>query len=129
MPPYSVVFSCPYPPDECLKRLIAVTTDRGQFSWYLDSRTATRPDPRLHGFADSAAISVKLFRETGSGRSGQAPWLRASAPQPAAGGKSTISGTIEDPRIFGFSDPHPDVFELVNEINRILNSTSELRYK
>ncbi len=51
MAPHSVTLSCPYPADECVRRLTAVTTDRGPLSWYLDPRTAGRRDPRLFGKA------------------------------------------------------------------------------
>jgi hypothetical protein len=46
--PRPVAVSSPHNPDECFRRLVKVTTDRGD-SWYLSPKTAMLPDPLSHG--------------------------------------------------------------------------------
>jgi hypothetical protein len=87
-----VVLSSAYPPGECLRRLGAVTTRRGGTSWYLDPRTAGRPEPRLRGDIGPSRILVARFADV-AGRSSFAPWLDARL-EPAAAGGTTVTGTI-----------------------------------
>jgi hypothetical protein len=71
------------PAGEYLRRLGMVTTTRGMTSWYLDPRTAGRPEPRFRGDTGPARIFVARF--AAAGRSSFAPWLDARL-EPAAGG-------------------------------------------
>jgi hypothetical protein len=87
-----VVLSCPHPDSECLRRLALVTTQRGTTSWYLDPRTAGRPDPRLRGDVGPSRLSVARF-EDASGRNSFAPWLDARL-EPDPGGGTTLRGRI-----------------------------------
>ena len=93
--PRPVVLSSPYPTDECLRRLAQVTTTRIPTSWYLDSRTALRPDPRLWGDVSPSGISVVQFagKTSRASRASFAPQLRVR-PEPAAGNGTTLTGTI-----------------------------------
>jgi hypothetical protein len=93
--PRPVVLSSPYPVDECLRRLTQVTTTRMPTSWYLDSRTAVRPDPRFWGDVSPSGISVVPFaKKTSRGtRASFAPELRVR-PEPADGNGTTLTGTI-----------------------------------
>jgi hypothetical protein len=87
-----VVLSSVYPPGECLRRLGMVTTTRGMTSWYLDPRTAGRPEPRFRGDIGPSRIFVARFADA-AGRNSFAPWLDARL-EPAAGGGTTLAGTI-----------------------------------
>ena len=87
-----VALSSPYPPGECLRRLTMVTTERGAASWYLDPRTVGRAEPRFRGDAGPSRIFVARFADV-AGRNSFAPWLDARL-EPAAGGGSTLTGTI-----------------------------------
>jgi hypothetical protein len=89
-----VVLSSPYPVDECLRRLAQVTTTRMPTSWYLDSRTAVRPDPRFWGDVSPSGISVVQFAEK-TGRASFAPQLRVR-PEPAAGERDNADGNDRD---------------------------------
>lgn len=86
-----VVLSSPVPPGECLRRLTAVTDSRGA-SWYLGSRTADRPVPRLRGQAGPYGIFVARFPES-SGRGSFTPWLDARL-EPADGGGTRLTGMV-----------------------------------
>jgi hypothetical protein len=87
-----VMLSSPHPVSECLRRLAAVTTQRGSTSWYLDPRNASRPDPRLRGDVGPSRISVARF-EDAAGRNSYAPWLDARL-ESAAGGGTTLTGRV-----------------------------------
>jgi hypothetical protein len=69
-----------------------VTTTRGMTSWYLDPRTAGRPEPRFRGDIGPARIFVARFAAA-AGRDSFVPWLNARL-EPAAGGGTTLAGTI-----------------------------------
>ena len=86
-----IVVTSPHPPEECLRRLAKVTTDR-KSGWYLDWRTATLPDPLFHGVVGPRGIRVGLFAEVGR-RGGVRAWFDAQAV-PAPGGGTTLTGTI-----------------------------------
>ena len=43
-----------------MRRLAQVTTARKE-GWYLDARTATRPDPLFHGTVESSRVRIGLF--------------------------------------------------------------------
>jgi hypothetical protein len=92
--PRPVVLSSPYPVEECLRRLGQVTTTRTSESWYLDARTAVLPDPRFRGDVGPASISIVRFDGVhGRGGVSFSPRLDVR-PEPAAGGGTTLTGTI-----------------------------------
>jgi hypothetical protein len=91
--PRPVVLSSPYPVGECLRRLAEVTTVRGPTAWYLDPKTALRPDPRLRGDLGPSGISVVRWPAARGRPHSFQPWLRVR-PEPAAGGGTTLTGTI-----------------------------------
>lgn len=86
-----IVVTSPHPPEECLRRLAKVTTDR-KSGWYLDWRTATLPDPLFHGEVGPRGIRVGLFAEVGRS-GGVRAWFDAQAV-PAPGGGTTLTGTV-----------------------------------
>jgi hypothetical protein len=90
-----VVLSSPRPPDECLQRLTAVTTSRGAMSWYLDPRTAVRPDPRFRGDVGRSWIRVARF-QAASGRGSFVAWLDAE-PWVSDDGGTELRGWIAPP--------------------------------
>jgi len=90
--PRPVVLSSPYPVEECLRRLAQVTTKRTTTSWYLDTKTAVLPNPRFWGDISPSGITIVEF-EDASGRASYSPQL-CVRPEPAAGGGTTLTGTI-----------------------------------
>jgi hypothetical protein len=88
--PRPVVVTSPHPPEECLRRLAAVTTDR-KTGWLLDARTATLPDPLLHGIVSPSGIRVTTFAAIVS--RGTCAWFDAQLEPTPAGG-TTLDGTI-----------------------------------
>ena len=90
--PHPVMLSSPHTDSECLRRLALATTQRTAASWYLDPRTAGRPEPRLRGDVGPSRIFVARF-EDARGRNSFAPWLDGGL-EPAVGGGSTLAGTI-----------------------------------
>jgi hypothetical protein len=88
---HPVVLSDPYPVGECLRRLATVTTRRG-FTWYLTSKNARRPNPRLRGRVGLSGILVAQFEDT-LRRDSFVPWLNIR-PEPAAGGGRILAGRI-----------------------------------
>jgi hypothetical protein len=50
--------SSPHPQEECVRRLAAVTSQRGDVLWYLDPKTAQRPVPLLRGYTGKWSIQV-----------------------------------------------------------------------
>jgi hypothetical protein len=86
-----VVVTSPHPPDECLRRLAKVTTDR-KSGWYLDWRTATLPDPLFHGEVGPRGVRVGLFTQVVS-RGGVRAWFDARI-DPAPGGGTILTGTV-----------------------------------
>jgi hypothetical protein len=91
--PRPVVFSSPYPAEECLQRLSQATTERTPTSWYLDARTAALSRPRFWGEVSSSGISIVEF-EGASRRASYAPRLCVRLEPAAAGGGTTLTGTI-----------------------------------
>jgi hypothetical protein len=89
-----VVVTSPYPPEECLRRLAKVTTDR-KSGWYLDWRTATLPDPLFHGAVGPRGIRVSLFSEAGR-RGGPLAWFDAQIATAPEGG-TALTGTVGSP--------------------------------
>lgn len=87
-----VVLSSPHPTSECLQRLATVTTQRGAGSWYVDHRSARRPEPRFWGNIGPSWISIARF-EDAAGRKSFAPCLDAR-PEPSARGGTTFTGRI-----------------------------------
>lgn len=87
-----VMLSSPHPASECLQRLAAVTTQRRSASWYIDHRSARRPQPRLWGNVGPSWISVARF-EDAAGRNRFAPCLDAHA-EPLARGGTMFTGRI-----------------------------------
>jgi hypothetical protein len=85
-----VVVTSPHPPDECLRRLAKVTTDR-RSGWYLDWRTATLPDPLFHGEVGPEGVRVGLFTHVVS-RGGVRAWFDARVDA-APGGGTILTGT------------------------------------
>ena len=83
-----VTLSSPYPVAECLQRLAAVTTSRGRTSWYLDPRTAQRPDPLFKGELYRSRTRLTLFTDT-NGRNGSIVWLEVRVDPRADGGSSS----------------------------------------
>jgi hypothetical protein len=90
--PRPVVLSAPSPPEECLRRLAAVTTSSSYLSWHLDARNRGNPEPSFRGQVGPRDISVAGF-EDASGRSSFAVWLKASA-EPAGDAGTTLAGTL-----------------------------------
>jgi hypothetical protein len=86
-----VVVTSPHPQEECLRRLAKVTTGR-KSGWYLDSRTATLPDPLFHGEVGPSAIRIMRFHEVNR-RNGPSAWFEAR-PDPALEGGTTLTGTV-----------------------------------
>ena len=96
-----VVLLSPHPADECLQRLAKVTTSRGATSWYLDSRTVGRPDPRFRGVVGRSWIQVARF-QAASGRGSYVPWLVAG-PWVSDDGGTEFRGWIgPPPAVAGF---------------------------
>jgi hypothetical protein len=83
-----VILSSPYPVDECVRRLAAVTTMRSATSWYLDPRTVGLPEPRFRGEVSPSRILVARC----AGRDGFAPMLDARL-EPSADGGTRLTGT------------------------------------
>jgi hypothetical protein len=90
--PRPVVLSSPYPVEECLRRLAQVTTKRTITSWYLDTKTAVLRNPRFWGDVSPDGITIVEF-EHASERASYSPQL-CVRPEPAAGGGTTLTGTI-----------------------------------
>ena len=92
--PRPVVLSSPYPVEECLRRLTQVTTKRTTTSWYLDTKTAVLPNPRFWGDISPSGITIVRFDGV-RGRGGVSVSPRLDVrPEPAAGGGTTLTGTI-----------------------------------
>jgi hypothetical protein len=90
-----LALSSPYPVAECLQRLAAVTASRGPTRWYLDSRTALRPDPLFKGeFYQSRTRLTRFADMKGSRRS--PVWLEVRL-DPQAGEGTALSGWIGRP--------------------------------
>jgi len=90
-----VTLFSPHSGSECLRRLALVTTTRGETSWYLDPRTAGRPEPRLRGNVGPSGLfvtrlSVARWKHAGGSF---AAWLDARL-EPAAGEGTRLQGTI-----------------------------------
>lgn len=90
--PRPVMLSSPHTDSECLRRLALATTQRTATSWYLDPRTAGRPEPRLRGDVGPSRIFVARF-EDAQGRNSFAPWLDGRL-EPTAGGGAALAGRI-----------------------------------
>lgn len=87
-----VSLTSPYPVEECLQRLSAVSSQRGATSWYLSSRTVGRQDPRLLGYVEPSRIFVAEWTAA-SGRNSFVPWLDATL-DPDGEGRTTLRGWI-----------------------------------
>jgi len=98
VPRRAVVLSSPYPVDECLRRLAAVTTTRTAASWYLDPRTAGRPDPLLRGQVGGPWIRVGRWVPVG--RRG---YYFTAALSAAPGGGTALTGQIGPNRDVGMA--------------------------
>ena len=90
-----LALTSPYPVAECLQRLAAVTTSRGRTTWYLDPRTATRPDPLFKGELYPSRTRLSRFAD-GGGRGRSVVWLEVRL-DPRAGGGTAFSGWIGRP--------------------------------
>jgi hypothetical protein len=88
-----VVLSSPHPQGECLQRLAKVTTSRGPASWYLDTKTAGHPDPRLRGTVSPAQIRVARW-EVARRNDNAVAWLDARL-MPSADGGTVVTGLIK----------------------------------
>jgi hypothetical protein len=86
-----VSLSSPHPAEECLRRLAAVTTARGS-TWYLDARTAGKPDPRFRGTVTPRWIRVARFSQA-IGRNSFVPWLQGCL-QAESGGGTSFTGQV-----------------------------------
>ena len=92
--PRPVTVSSPHPPQECLRRLTKVTSARGSDRWYLDPKTAVLPDPLFRGDVKPSRIHVADFTTRDHSKNGPlASWLDARI-EPAAGGGTTLTGTV-----------------------------------
>ena len=96
-----VEVTSPLPPDECVRRLARVTTSRMAGGWYLDWRTATRPDPLFNGTVEPSRVCIRSFRDT-QGRYGQENpvWFDVRV-DPGPDGGTVLAGTAgsrSDPR-------------------------------
>jgi hypothetical protein len=89
-----VVVTSPHPPDECLRRLVKVTTDR-KSGWYLDWRTAPLPDPLFHGEVGPSGVRVAPFTEVGRS-GGVRTWFDARV-DPAPGDGTILTGVVGSP--------------------------------
>ncbi len=89
--PSPVVMSSPHPQQECMRRLVAVTSMRGD-SWYLDPKTVGRPEPLLHGYTGKWSVQVADWEEKRSryGRPSRLEAELASAPD----GGTTLKGQV-----------------------------------
>jgi hypothetical protein len=88
-----LALSSPYPVAECLQRLAAVTTSRGRTTWYLDPKTAMRPDPLFKGELYRSRTRLIRFADTNQ----KSPvWLEVRL-DPRADGGTTLSGWIGRP--------------------------------
>jgi hypothetical protein len=90
-----LVLTSPYPVAECLQRLATVTTSRGRTTWYLDSRTAMRPDPLFKGELYQSRTRLARFAPTG-GRDSFVAMLEVRL-DPQAGGGTALSGWVGRP--------------------------------
>jgi hypothetical protein len=90
-----LVLSYPYPVAECLQRLAAVTTSRGHTTWYLDPRTAMRPDPLFKGELYPSRTRLARFAVAG-GRNTFVAMLEVRL-DPRADGGTVFSGWIGRP--------------------------------
>jgi hypothetical protein len=82
----------PLPPDECVRRLARLTTTRRE-SWYMDPRTATRPDPVFHGTVEPSRVRIGLFPDMLGRRRHEDPvWLDVRV-DPGPGGGTVLAGT------------------------------------
>lgn len=97
------MLSSPYPVSECLRRLAVVTTQRGRNSWFFDSHTVGRADPRFLGVASPSLISVTLWDEIPTSFT---PWLEGRL-EPAAGEGATLTGSV------GMDGPVPVGFGII----------------
>jgi hypothetical protein len=87
-----VVVSSPHPVSECLERLEKVTTLRGPTTWYLDSRTVGRPEPRFRGQVYRSQIRLARFTAA-AGRNSFCAMLDVRSGAGADGG-TVLSGRI-----------------------------------
>lgn len=90
-----LALSSPYPVAECLQRLAAVTTSRGRTRWYLDSRTAMRPDPLFKGELFPSRTRLARFAVAG-GRNTFVAMLEVRL-DPRPDGGTALSGWIGMP--------------------------------
>jgi hypothetical protein len=91
-----VIVTSPHPPDECLRRLVKVTTYRRD-RWYSDWRTATLPDPIFQGEVWPTGVRLALFTAVIAGSIGTpGAWLNARI-DPAPEGGTTLTGTVGSP--------------------------------
>ncbi|HUN38320.1 MAG TPA: hypothetical protein VMU95_40530 [Trebonia sp.] len=89
----TVEVASPLPPDECVRRLAKATTHRKN-GWYLDSRTATLPDPLFHGTVDASQVHIALFQDMLSRSGSQHPvWFDAEVG-PGPDGGTVLLGTV-----------------------------------
>ena len=102
--PIPVVMSSPHPQQECMRRLAAVTSMRGDVLWYLDPKTARRPDPLLHGYTGKWSIQVDDWEESRS-QYGYPSLLEAEL-HPAPDGGTMLKGQVSpglNARVAGFT--------------------------
>jgi hypothetical protein len=90
-----LVLSSPYPVAECVQRLAAVTTSRGRTTWYLDPRTALRPDPLFKG--ELYPSRTRLARFVGAGSRNTFVAMLEVRLDPRADGGTVLSGWIGRP--------------------------------
>lgn len=89
----AVEVTSPLPPDECVRRLAQVTTDRKN-GWYLPARTATLPDPLFHGTVESSRVRIASFRAVlGRGGSQTAAWFDVRV-NPGPDGGTVLAGKV-----------------------------------
>ena len=90
--PRPVVVMSPHPPQECLRRLAAVTTTR-KTGWLLDARTATLPDPQLHGQVGPSGVRLAEFAAVTTQGKGRCARFDARVDPTPAGG-TTLAGPV-----------------------------------
>ena len=87
-----VMLWSPLPVSGCVQRLAEVTTLRGPTTWYIDPRTAGRPEPRFRGQAGQSRIRLSRF-SAGAGRNSFFAVLDVR-PCPGADGGTALSGWV-----------------------------------
>jgi hypothetical protein len=103
-----LVLSAPYPAAECLQRLAAVTSLRGRTTWYLDPRTALRPDPLFKGELYRSRTRLTRFADTNQ----RSPvWLEVRLDPQAGRG------------LRGRRSLESDIAKLLQQVNEVLGST------